>query len=50
MSLVDESIDQNTPAEVAALLDEYIEMLHIKSPQIHALRDKYRRKAGMPLI
>lgn len=42
--------DQNSPAEVVALLDEYIEMLHIKSPQIHALRDKYRRKAGMSLI
>lgn len=39
--------DQNSPAEVAALLDEYIEMLHIKSPHIHALRDNYRHKAGI---
>lgn len=39
--------DQKPPAEVAALLDEYIEMLHLKSPGILALRDKYRRKAGM---
>lgn len=38
---------KNTPAEVVELLDEYIELIHIKSPRIHALRDKYRRKAGM---
>lgn len=39
--------EKNTPAEVANLLDEYIELINIKSPHIHALRDKYRRKAGM---
>lgn len=40
--------EKNSPAEIVALLDEYIEMLHITSPNIHALRDKYKRKAGLP--
>ena len=40
--------ERNSPAEVVAILDEYIEMLLLKSPEIRALREKYRRKAGMP--
>lgn len=40
-------IKQNSPAEAAALLDEYIEMLHLNSPGILALRDKYRQEAAM---